>query len=100
MRTHETDRTHGAAASGAGRIAHTAEELNPITGAIIDAAVRIHKRHGPGLLESAYELILARDLARRGYRVERQKPVSFEFEGLYFENTFRADLIVQGAVIV
>lgn len=85
---------------GRARVELTADELNAITGATIDAAVGIHSRLGPGLLESVYEAILARDLARRGYRVERQKPVSFEFEGLEFDNAFRADLIVQDAVIV
>ncbi|MEJ2186685.1 MAG: GxxExxY protein [Gemmatimonadota bacterium] len=83
-----------------GRSELSAEELNAITGAVIEAAVGIHTRLGPGLLESVYEIILARDLARRGYRVERQKPVSFEFEGLAFDNAFRVDLIVQSAVIV
>jgi len=76
------------------------DELNRITGAVIDAAVGIHTRLGPGLLESVYEIVLARDLARRGYRVERQKPVSFEYDGLEFDNAFRVDLVVQNAVIV
>lgn len=71
-----------------------------ITGRIVDAAYRIHSRLGPGLLESVYEAILARDLKRHGLHVERQKPVSFDFEGLWFENAFRADLIVENAVIV
>ena len=52
------------------------------------------------MLESVYESILARDLARRGLRVERQKPISFEFEGLRFPEAFRADLIIDGRVIV
>lgn len=75
-------------------------ELNVVTGGIVDAAYRIHSRIGPGLLESVYEMILARELERRGLRVERQKAVSFEFEELRFENAFRADLIVEGAVLV
>lgn len=75
-------------------------ELNVITGQVVDAAFRIHSKIGPGLLESVYEMILARELERRGLRVERQKAVSFEFEELWFENAFRADLIVEGAVLV
>lgn len=76
------------------------KELNLITGAVIDSAVRIHKGLGPGLLESVYETILARDLARRGYIVERQKPVSFDYDGMWFEDAFRADLIIERAVVV
>lgn len=74
--------------------------MNLVTGQIIDSAVRIHMSLGPGLLESVYEAILARDLARRGYFVERQKPVSFDFDGMWFENAFRADLIIERAVVV
>ena len=75
-------------------------DLNSVTGAVVDAAFRIHSELGPGLLESVYETILARDLARRGLHVERQKPISFDFEGLYFENAFRVDLLVEGRVVV
>lgn len=76
------------------------EETNKISGGVVDAAYRIHKELGPGLKESVYEMVLARDLARTGYRVERQKPISFEFEGLQFENACRADLIVNDCLIV
>ena len=48
-------------------------ELDDITGAIVDSAVRIHKELGPGLLESVYEVVLARVLERRGFKVQRQK---------------------------
>lgn len=74
--------------------------INDLTGRIVDSALRIHRAIGPGLLESVYERVLARDLARMGHRVERQKPVSFEFEGLRFEEAFRADLVVDGRVVV
>ena len=49
-----------------------AEGLDGITGAVIDASIKIHRELGPGLLESVYEAVLARDLARRGLVVERQ----------------------------
>lgn len=75
-------------------------ELNVITGRIVDAAVRIHSTLGPGLLESVYENILARDLVRSGLEVVRQKSVSFEYEGMRFENAFRPDLVIGGAIIV
>jgi iron complex transport system substrate-binding protein len=76
------------------------DELNMITGAVIAAGVRIHRKLGPGLLESVYEVVLARDLVRLGFIVERQKAVSFEFEGTTFEEAFRPDLIINGAVVV
>ena len=76
------------------------DEFRALTSAVIGAGVRIHQKLGPGLLESVYEVILARDLVRLGYRVERQKPVNFEFEGTLFEAAFRPDLIVNHAVIV
>lgn len=75
-------------------------DLNAITGQVVDTAFRIHTKLGPGLLESVYETILARDLLRRGFRVERQKSFSFEFEGLRFENAFRVDLVVDDSVVI
>lgn len=74
--------------------------LDDITGAVVDASVRIHKDLGPGLLESVYEAVLARELERRGFIVERQLPVRFEYDGLIFEEGFRTDLLIEGQVIV
>ncbi len=75
-------------------------ELDEITGSIVDSAIQIHKGLGPGLLESVYEVVLARLLARRGFVVERQKPISFEYDGMFFENAFRIDVLVDERVIV
>jgi GxxExxY protein len=74
--------------------------LDHITGAIVDEAMRLHKRLGPGLLEGVYEGLLAQLIARRGLHVERQKQVTFEIDGLRFENGLRVDLLVEGQVIV
>lgn len=52
------------------------------------------------MLESAYESFLCRTLMREGFEVERQKAISFEFEGERYENAFRADLIVNGRLII
>jgi iron complex transport system substrate-binding protein len=76
------------------------KELDDITGAIVDAALKIHMELGPGLLESVYEAVLARALERRGFRVERQKIIRFEYDGMVFEEGFRTDLLVEGRVIV
>jgi GxxExxY protein len=75
-------------------------EIDEITGQIVDAAFKLHTRLGPGLLESVYELVLARELERRGLAVERQKAVSFDFEDLRFEDAFRVDLLVEKSVVV
>jgi len=75
-------------------------ELDDITGATIDAALKIHRELGPGLLESVYELVLAHELQRRGFGVERQRPVRIEYDGILFEEGFRADLIVEARVVV
>ncbi len=75
-------------------------ELDEITGEIVDAALGIHRGLGPGLLESVYEVVLARELERRGLGVERQKPVTFEYEGMFFDEGFRVDLFVEGRVVV
>ena len=61
------------------------KELDDITGAIVDAALKIHMELGPGLLESVYEAVLARALERRGFRVDRQKVIRFEYDGMIFE---------------
>lgn len=92
---HLTRRHRGTEATG-----ETVEELNRITGQIVNAAVQIHTRFGPGLKESFYETVLARDLSRSGLYVERQKPLSFDYEGLWFQDVCRPDLIVEKSVIV
>ena len=74
--------------------------LDDITGGVIDAAMKIHRELGPGLLESVYEVVLAREIQRRGFRVERQKAVRIEYDGLVFEEGFRADLVVESRVVV
>lgn len=80
--------------------AETRRDLDEITGIIVDASLKLHQALGPGLLESVYETILARDLERRGLTVERQKTVRFDYDGLVFEEGLRVDLLVEGTVIL
>ncbi|HEU4630862.1 MAG TPA: GxxExxY protein [Gemmatimonadaceae bacterium] len=75
-------------------------ELDDVTGTIVDAAVKIHRALGPGLLESVYEAVLARELERRGLRVARQQTIPVVYDGIAFDEGFRADLVVEGCVIV
>ena len=73
---------------------------NEIARVIIDAAFHIHTTLGPGLLESVYEAVLSHELRKRGLTVVRQQPVPIEYDGIRLEEGFRADLIVNGKVIV
>ena len=66
----------------------------------VDCGFKIHQELGPGLLESVYENLLARSLERRGYRVERQRPISFSFDGMTFDDAFRADILVECALLI
>jgi GxxExxY protein len=67
---------------------------------IIGAAIKIHRRLGPGLLESAYEACLVHELTKLGLVVERQKPVPLIYESVKLDCGFRADLVVNGRVVV
>jgi GxxExxY protein len=73
---------------------------NEIAKRVMDVAFLIHRELGPGLLETVYEVILARKLNDMGLGVERQVPVSIQFEGITFDEGFRADLIVEKKVII
>ena len=73
---------------------------NQITGAIIAAAIKIHQALGPGLLESVYQNILAYELKKEGFRVEKEVPIPVEWDHIKFDIGFRADLIVDGKIVV
>ena len=73
---------------------------NQVTGEIIDSCVKIHKKLGPGLLESVYEAVLAFELRSRGFDVALQIPVPVCYEGIHLEVGFRCDMIVNDLVIV
>ena len=73
---------------------------NDIGTIVVDEAIHLHQALGPGLLETVYEVILARRLARRGLKVARQVAVPIEFEGEHFDEGFRADLIIEGKVLL
>ena len=74
--------------------------INEISGAIVDAAYHLHARLGPGLLESVYEELLAYEPTKRGLKFERQKPVPVRYDDRIIEVGFRANLIVEDAMIV
>jgi len=73
---------------------------NEIAKRVMDAAFIIHRALGPGLLETVYEVVLAKKLSDMGLHVERQVPVPIRFEGLAFDEGFRADLIIEHKLII
>ena len=73
---------------------------NEIAAHVMEVAFEIHRKLGPGLLESVYEVILARKLSTRGLGIDRQRAVPIQFEGMEFREGFRADLIVDSKVII
>jgi len=77
-------------------------ELNEdaIGSIVVDTAVNLHKNIGPGLLESVYEMVLMKLLSKRGLSVQRQVAIPVEYEGEHFDEGFRADLFINGKVII
>jgi len=73
---------------------------NEIAKVIVNAAYKIHTQLGPGLLESVYETTMAHELIKAGLRVRRQQPMPLVYETVRMDIGFRADLIVEGKVIV
>ena len=73
---------------------------NGITGVVVDACVQIHKELGPGMLESAYEAVLAYELELRGLKIQRQVPMSLIWKDMLVKDSFRADIVVEGKVIL
>jgi GxxExxY protein len=74
--------------------------VNDVSGRVVDAAVKIHKKLGPGLLESVYEVILAYELKRDALQVQRQVPIPIVWDGIQFEEGYRLDLIVDEQVVI
>jgi GxxExxY protein len=73
---------------------------NEISRVVLDAAIAVHKELGPGLLESVYEIVLAYELQQRGLSVNRQVPIAIRYKEMFFDEAFRADIVVDKKVIV
>jgi GxxExxY protein len=76
------------------------DELNELSRVIVDSAYKIHRRFGPGLLESTYRLCMVRELTLRGHKVRHEVELPVQYEGVTLESGYRIDLIVDDAVIV
>ncbi|MEW5887486.1 MAG: GxxExxY protein [Pseudomonadota bacterium] len=73
---------------------------NILSNRVIGAAIEVHRILGPGLLESAYELALERELALQGMTAHRQRPVSLEYKGVLLGDGFRLDILVNDLLLV
>lgn len=76
------------------------ENINLITQKIIGAAIEVHRKLGPGLLESAYQECLCRELAIRGLGFQRERALPVEYKGIRLDCGYRLDLLVEGLVVV
>lgn len=74
--------------------------VNVLTKEIIGAAIEVHRTLGPGLLESAYQQCLARELTLREVAYERERSLPLEYKGLLLNCGYRADFLVDNAVVV
>lgn len=75
-------------------------EIEEVARIIVDAAVKVHRALGPGLLEAAYQVCLAYELRKRGLRVECEVPLPVVYDGQYIDAGYRIDMIVEGMVVI
>ena len=73
---------------------------DPLTERIIGAALEVHRRLGPGLLESAYEACLARELSYRDLNFGRQRPIALSYRDVQVDVGYRADFVIENAVLL
>lgn len=73
---------------------------NELAKIVVDAAFHVHNELGPGLLESAYEAVLAHELAARGLHIERQKLLPLVWRGIVVEDSYRADIVVEKKLVL
>jgi GxxExxY protein len=76
------------------------DHIEALTKIAVDCGFQIHKEIGPGLLESAYELLLAESLTARGLHVERQISIDLRANGIVIDNAFRADILIEKCLLL
>ena len=74
--------------------------VNQVSGAVVDAALKVHSQLGPGLLESGYQTCLAHELRKRGFHVATQVGLPLVYEGEKLDLGYRIDLLVENQVVV
>jgi len=73
---------------------------NELAKIVVDASLKVHRALGPGLLESVYQSVLAYELRGQGLKVETEVPVPVIYGELKIETAFRADMIVDGRLVI
>ena len=76
------------------------EEINKLSGIILDSAIEVHRNLGPGLLESVYEVCLCKELDSRGIRYARQVSLPVVYKGDELDADFRIDIFVENEIII
>ena len=75
-------------------------EIDRLASIVVDTAFQMHKLLGPGLLESAYEIILTAKLKSLGLKVDRQRPIDIEYDGITIKDAFKIDLLIEDRLVV
>ncbi len=75
-------------------------DVEDIAAIAVDCGLKVHQGLGPGLLESAYEAVLANVISKRGLSVERQRIIPICFDDLIIDDGFRADLLIEGKLLI
>jgi len=73
---------------------------NEISGAVVDAAMKVHTALGPGLLESAYAACLRHELIKRGLSVTSEVPLPVVYDGIKLDAGYRLEMVVEDTVVV
>lgn len=76
------------------------DRIEALAAIVIDCGYHLHRSLGPGLLESAYELILAKVIEGRGLQVSRQVSIPITYDGVVIDNAFKADLLIENTLLV
>jgi GxxExxY protein len=79
---------------------NAAQIENELAKIVVDSAYKVHTKLGPGLLESVYEVVLAHEVRKHGVTADRQVIIPIKYDGIQFEEGFRADLIVRERLLV
>jgi GxxExxY protein len=81
-------------------MSNDAHDIEALITVAMDCGFAIHRALGPGLLESAYEALMAAALEKRGLRVERQKPITLVFENIRLDDVYKLDLLIEDQLII
>jgi GxxExxY protein len=79
---------------------HSKTNIEELSSIVVECAYNLHVEAGPGLLETVYEVVLAKMLEDRGLQIKRQTPIPIKLMGLTFNEGFRADLLIENQLLI